>query len=362
MELDELLAMTVAKGASDLFLKVGVPPSVRIVGEIVNLGEEALTENNIKEMFNKMATERARKEFEDSNEMDLSYEIEKVGRFRVNVFRQRGHLGMALRYVKSRIPTFEELNLPVEQLRRISLLPRGLILVTGIAGSGKSTTLAAMIGFVNCNAQKHIVTVEDPIEFSFSDAKSIIDQREVGEDTKTFNSALKHVLRQNPDLIMIGEMRDKETIESALNAAESGHLVLSTLHTVNAMQAVERIMSLFPPHQHDFLRLQLSQLLQGVISQRLIKTKDGTGLVPAVEIMLATPTIKELLLSGKTNELYKAIKEGAYYGTQTFNQALMVLLQKDIISIDDALKAADNPEELKLELRGIIKGGGTSFR
>lgn len=355
MDLSTLFTVMVKEEASDLFLKVGTPPSLRVAGKIVSMGGPAITESIMKAMFDAITTSIAKKRFEEHGEADLSYEIFGVGRFRVNIFRQRSYLGMVFRHVRTKIQTFEELNLPDEQLKKLSLLPRGLILITGTAGSGKSTTLAAMIDFINHSLEKHVVTIEDPIEFIFADDRSIIDQREVGLDTEGFNMALKYVVRQSPDVIMIGEMRDKETVEAALNAAETGHLVLSTLHTVNAMQTVERMINFFPPYQHDFLKLQLSQLLEGVISMRLIPTKDGSSRVPAVELMLATPTIRELLLGGKVREIYKAVKEGTYYGTQTFNQSLMLLLQKDLISLEDALEAADSPDELKLELRGISK-------
>jgi twitching motility protein PilT len=247
------------------------------------------------------------------------------------------------------------------------MLPRGLVLVTGTAGSGKSTTIASMINYINETEERHIITMEDPIEFTYTDKKCVIDQREVGQDTDSFVSALKNAVRQSPDVIFIGEMRDLDTMNAAINAAETGHLVFSTLHSLNAMQTVDRIVQLFPTHHHNFLQLQLAQLLEGVISQRLIPTKDGTARMPAIEIMMATPTVQELLLHGKTRELYKALKEGSYYGCLTYNQSLKNMLERDLITLEDALSAADSPDELKLELRGIskdnqrsISGGGGS--
>jgi twitching motility protein PilT len=265
---------------------------------------------------------------------------------------------MVMRVIKSKIPTFEELNLPPENLKKLASLPRGLILVTGIAGSGKSTTLAAMLEYINENFSKHLVTVEDPIEYVYQDKRSIIDQREIGHDTQSFVDALKYVVRQSPDIILIGEMRDKPTMEAAISAAETGHLVFSTLHTPNAMQTVDRIMNFFEPHEHNFLRVQLSQLLEGVISQRLIPTKDLSTRVPAVEIMMATPTVRELLAAGKVRELYRATREGRYFGCITFNQSVKDLLDRDLITVEDAIDNADSPEELRLELRGITRDAG----
>ena len=356
MEMAGIFAAMVKEEASDLFLKVGVPPAIRVVGRVVSMGGSAITEENILEVFNEVCDDFAKKKFAEKGEVDISYEIYGVGRFRANVFRQRGYIGMVFRYVQSRIPSLEELNLPADTLKKIAEKPRGLILVTGTTGSGKSTTLAAMINHINYTQEKHIVTVEDPIEYAFADAKCIVNQRELGQDTETFASALKGVVRQSPDVIMIGEMRDSETVEAALHAAETGHLVLSTLHTINAMQTVERIMNFFPTHQHEFLKQQLSQLLVGVASMRLLRTKTGDRRVPAVELMVDAPTIRETLAAGKIRDLYKAIRDGGYYGMQTFNQALKSLIQGDHISLEDALAAADSPDELRLEIRGITKG------
>ena len=355
MELASIFAAMVKEDASDLFLKVGVPPSIRVVGRVVSMGGPPVTEESIMEIFNQVTDDFNKKKFSDEGEVDVSYEIYGVGRFRANIFRQRGYIGMVFRHIFSKIPTMEELNLPAEPLKRLSLLPRGLILVTGTAGSGKSTTIASMLNFINSNEEKHIVTVEDPVEFTFTDDKCVIEQREIGQDTHNFAKALKHAVRQSPDVIFVGEMRDLETMEAAVNAAETGHLVVSTLHSQNAMQTVDRIMNMFPVHQHEFLRMQMSQLLEGVVSQRLIPTKDGSARMPAIELMAATPTSRELILQGKTRELYKALKEGGYYGCMTFNHSLKSLLERDLITLEDALHAADSPDELKLELRGITK-------
>ncbi|MBI4563620.1 MAG: PilT/PilU family type 4a pilus ATPase [Planctomycetes bacterium] len=361
MDLTNIFATVVKEDASDLFLKVGSPPSLRVMGRVVSTGEPLITEEIMLEFFNQVTDDYNKKRFSERGEVDASYEIYGVGRFRANIFRQRGYIGMVFRHIHSKIPALDELNLPAETLKRLALLPRGLILVTGTAGSGKSTTIASMLHYINQNEEKHIITIEDPVEFTFTDDKCVFEQREVGQDTENFASALKHAVRQSPDVIFVGEMRDLETMEAAVNAAETGHLVFSTLHSPNAMQTVDRIMNLFPPHQHEFLRMQMSQLLEGVISQRLIPVKDGTSRMPAIEIMAATPTTRELLQQGKTRELYKALKEGAYYGCMTFNQSLKSLLERDLITLEDALAAADSPDELKLELRGIQKEAVARF-
>ncbi len=361
MEVASIFAAMVKEDASDLFLKVGVPPAMRVIGRVVSMGGQPLTEENMLEVFNEVCDDFAKKKFAEKGEVDVSYEIYGVGRFRANIFRQRGYIGMVFRHIRAKVPSMEELGLPADQLRRLALLPRGLLLVTGTAGSGKSTTIASMLEYINETEEKHIITVEDPIEFTFTDKKSVIDQREIGQDTDSFVAALKHAVRQSPDVIFIGEMRDIETMEAAVHAAETGHLVVSTLHALNAMQTVDRIINFFPPSSHAFLQLQMSTLLEGVISQRLLPTKDGTARMPAIELMAATPTVQELLLHGKTRELYKALKEGSYYGCMTFNQSLKSLLERDLITLEDALSAADSPDELKLELRGISKDAQRNF-
>jgi twitching motility protein PilT len=354
---EELFRHLVKEQGSDLILRVNGKPSVRIDGKVRFVSDIAMTSAAAQELFEKVLDQRQQDHFWKTGEADSAYEINGLGRFRVNVFRQRGRIGFVFRHVKSNIPELSSLNLPEEQLIKMVRMRRGLILVTGTAGSGKSTTLAAMLDWLNKNEQRHIVTLEDPVEFLFEDARSTFNQREVGVDTLSFTSALRHVVRQAPDVIMVGEMRDKETVESVLQAAETGHLVLSTLHTVNAVQTVERIISFFPPHHHGLIRMQLSMLLEGVVSQRLIAKRSDLGRVPAIELMAATPTVRELLAEGKTRELSKAIYEGAeHYGTMTFNQSLIRLLRLGKIGLEDALSASDNPDELKLEMRGILKG------
>jgi twitching motility protein PilT len=352
----ELLDEVIKRNASDIFLKIGAVPQIRVAGGLTPIANDVVPNEMMQELLELITDARTRKIFDTNGEVDGVFNFEGKGRFRVNIFRQSGKIGMVMRYVKSNIPSFESLGLPSQQLIKLATIPRGLVLVTGIAGSGKSTTLAAMIQYVSEKYRKHIITIEDPIEYVFKDRMSVIDQRELGIDTQSFSAALKHAVRQSPDIILIGEMRDKETIEAAISAAETGHTVFSTLHTMNAMQTIERITNFYQPHEHQFLRHQLALVLEGVVAQRLLPVKDGSARVPAIEIMLATPTIRELLHEGKTREIYKAIKEGSFYGTQTFNQSLKTLIQKDLVTEDIALHAADSPEELKMELRGIQRG------
>ncbi|MFH1023585.1 MAG: PilT/PilU family type 4a pilus ATPase [Planctomycetota bacterium] len=367
-QLNEMLQKMVEIGASDLIVKVGGYPSARVDGRVEILDKYLITSQVAQELLKEIAPQSLQDRFLQVQECDLSYDLPDVGRFRVNLFLQRGHVGMVFRHIKRRIPGFDELCLPRGPLEKIAALPRGLVIVTGVAGSGKSTTLAAVVEHINEKYQKHILTIEDPIEYLYVDKKSVISQREIGPDTPGFVSALKYCVRQSPDVILIGEMRDQETMSAAITAAETGHLVLSTLHTTNAPQTVERIISYYPVHQHDLVRQQMSLLLKGVICQRLLPRKEGQGRVPAVEIMLATPTIRELLAEGKTRSLYTAIREGTdYFGTQTFNQSLRKWYEAGVITLETALAASDNPEELELEVKGVLKGtrskdvGSTTF-
>jgi len=355
MEFHEMLRKMVVERASDLFIKVGGPPSLRIDGLIHFLDTEEVAPQDAQEIY-EIIEESRREPLPHALDVDTSYELPGIGRFRVNILHQRGQMGFVFRHIVSQVPGFDELNLPTEILKNLANEKRGLVLVTGNTGSGKSTTLATMIDFINQSFNKHVITIEDPIEFVFRDKMSIIDQREIGIDTTDFPVALRHALRQSPDVILIGEMRDRETMEAAISAAETGHLVFSTLHAINATQAVERITNYFPPHQHDLIRLQLSLVLQGVVSQRLVRSKEGQGRVPALETMINSPTVRELLREGKTPELYSAIKDGEYFGSQTFNQSLRRLYQADMITLEDAIQNADFPDELQMELRGVYKG------
>ncbi|HEU4394285.1 MAG TPA: PilT/PilU family type 4a pilus ATPase [Planctomycetota bacterium] len=363
-DMDVYFRLAVERGASDLFLQTGHPPMARINGSVKQIHDLPMTKEYATKLFEHMLQKRQQEVFYRDGEIDTSWEVEGVGRFRANVFQARGKTSMVYRHVKGQIPTMNELNLPITQCEKIANLKRGIVFATGITGSGKTTTLASIVDYINENSEKHIVTLEDPIEFVYANKRSLINQREVRSDTVDFKQGLRNVVRQNPDVIMIGECRDTETMEAALAAAETGHLVFTTLHTVNAIQTVERILSFFPPHQHQLIRQQLSLTLKAILSMRLIPRMEGFGRVPAIEILFDTPRIKELLLEGNTKAIGQATYEGReHYGTQTFNQAIHSLYKGGLISFEDALLNSDNPDELKLEIRGISKGakGGSAF-
>ncbi len=356
MEIEPILSLMVELQGSDLLLKAGVRPAMKVDGGVRIVGEDPLEEKFILGLFEKHANNHAKTRLQRDMEADVAIEFPGLGRFRANAFFQRGRLSLVMRRIFTHVGSYEDLALPAKALGHLAASPRGLVLVTGVAGSGKSTTLAAMIEHINQNHARHIITLEDPIEFIFEDKKSFIQQRELGLDTESYAGALKHIVRQSPDIIMIGEMRDLDTMMAALAAAETGHLVFSTLHTVDAPQTVERIIGFFPPHQHDLIHLQLSLLLRGVVSMRLVPRKDGKGRVPAVEVLVWTPTVRQLLEEGKTHELHKAIEGGSFYNMQTFNQSLITWLNSGLVGLNDALLASDDPDGLKLEMRGIRKG------
>lgn len=355
MEISELLVFALENKASDLHLSAGEPPMLRIHGEMIKIEMPPLTRDEVHRMIYDILNDQQRKVFEEDLELDFSFNLGDMGRFRVNVFRQLRGEAAVFRAIPTRIPTFEELNLP-PVLKEIARLEKGLVLVTGPTGSGKSTTLAAMIDLINTEEKGHIITIEDPIEFIHEDKKSIIDQREVGSDTSTFSSALRVALRQDPDVILVGEMRDFETIETALTAAETGHLVMSTLHTLNATETITRIISVFPPYHQKQVRLQLAAVLKGVISQRLVPRADGMGRVPAVEILVSTARVRECIIEkDKTNELLDAITKGVTtYGMQSFDQSLMFLLRDGLITYEEALKHCTNPDDFALRVKGIL--------
>lgn len=355
MELNEILAMALKAKASDVHIKAGLPPVYRIDGGLRPLpNAPRLSPENIRKMTYAMLSERQREEFEKNNELDLAYGVKGLGRFRVNMFTQRGSISAVLRTIPFNVSTLEELKLP-PVVKKITQNQRGLVLVTGTTGSGKSTTLASMIDAINSNRTEHIITIEDPIEFLHRDKKSIINQRELGVDTQSFAGALKSSLRQDPDVILVGEMRDYETIETALTAAETGHLVLSTLHTVDAQETINRIVGVFPPYQQRQVRLQLSAILKGVISQRLVPCADGKGRVPAVEVMVSTARVRELIDDKEKTKLLRDTIQNGYetYGMQTFDQSLMKLLNNELITYDEALRQSSNPDDFKLKLSGI---------
>ncbi len=394
MTIDDLLRQTVASKASDLHLTVGIAPMIRTWGKLQPLNHPALTPEDTFQLAYSMLNTFQKQKFEKNWELDLSYAVTGLGRFRVNVYRQRGSVGVAARVIPETIPAIEELNIPLV-LKDLCRMPRGLILVSGPTGHGKSTSLAAMISFINAERAAHIVTIEDPIEYVHHHKKSIINQRELGFDTQTFPNALRAVLREDPNVIMVGEMRDLETIAAALTIAETGHLVFATLHTANAAQSIDRIIDVFPPYQQQQIRVQVSTVLEAVVSQQLLpnmqftghhaerrqvaaavgaaaaravsvssagetKRKDWPtleelGRVPAVEIMMATPAIRNLIRESKTHQIHTAIQTGAQYGMQTMDQALYALYTRRLVSLENVLARAIFPEEL----RKLIERGGT---
>lgn len=355
--IDGFVSKLVSLEGSDLHVKVGAPPMVRVHGQLEALeGEEVLRPVDTMAIVEEMLSPELMQEFQANGEADLSYVVEGVGRFRVNAFRQRGSASVVMRFIPFGVPKLEELQLP-PAIGTLSREERGIILVTGTTGSGKSTTLAAMINEVNRTMPKHIVTIEDPIEFLHRDDKSIINQREVGADTISYTRALKRVLRQDPDIILIGEIRDSESAQIALSAAETGHLVLSTLHTLDATETINRMIDLFPPHERMQVRAMLAGTIRGIIGQRLIRTKDGEGRVAACEIMVATGRIRDFILDpDQTGQIQSAISEGEYYGMQTFDQALLKLIEQDRISYGEALQVASRPQDFRLMVQALGLG------
>ncbi len=353
--IDDLLRMAMSFGASDLHLRAGSYPVIRVNGELRPVsGVNRLSQEETLEMAFSMMSNRQKMHFKEVYEVDIGYGVSGLGRFRVNIFQQRNSIGIVARVISDHISGFNELGLP-PILNKIAEENRGLILVTGTTGSGKSTTLAAMIDHINKNRNSHIVTIEDPIEFLHKDKKSYITQREVDVDTRNFAEALRGSLRQDPDVILVGEMRDLETIETALVAAETGHMVFSTLHTLDASETLTRIISAFPPFQQKSIRIQLAGLLKAVVSQRLMKSAKGNSRVPAVEVLVSTPLIRDCILhEEKTSQIRDAITAGtSQYGMQTFDQSLFYLYQSGLIDLDEALRGSTNPDEFRLRLAGI---------
>lgn len=355
MDINDLLRKANAQEASDLHIKVGSPPILRIYGELTPLlSEKKISHEDATKIALSVMSQAQADLFKRKNDMDLAYSVPGLGRFRCNIFMQRGTVGLVFRVIPMRIPTIEELLLP-EVIKKISTEQRGLILVTGTTGSGKSTTLASMIDLINSTRTEHIMTIEDPIEYLHRDKKSIINQREIGNDTESFSKALRQALRQDPDVILVGEMRDFETIQTSLVAAETGHLVLSTLHTIDAMETVNRIIAVFPPYQHKQVRMQLASVLKSIISMRLVPKADGKGRVPAVEVLIATATIKDCILDpDKTKTISDIIEQGAiHYGMQSFDQSIFSLFKSGLITYEEALRRATNPDDFVLKVKGI---------
>ncbi len=362
MNIKEILQEMISRGASDLHLKVGTPPILRIHGSLCPMDLTPPSVQDLVQTAQQVLTPMQRELFESTREIDFAFGVPRLARFRANFYVQRGTIAMSFRYVPVEIRPLEELNLP-PVLRDLALRPRGLILVTGTVGSGKSTTLASMIDIINTEAPSHIITVEDPIEFLHRDKRSIVSQREVGSDTGSYPDALRYILRQDPDVILIGEIRDAETMKVALTAADTGHLVLSTLHTVDATQTVSRIISFFPPHQHQEIRYLLASTLQAVISQRLVADASGEARYPAVEIMIATGTVREYIRDPeKTVMIRQAIQEGfIQYRMQTFDQSLMQLYKERKITLEGAMRASSNPHEFSLRVKGIQASSDTTW-
>lgn len=343
--LNELLQKTIDSGASDLHLTVGVPPTVRLNGKLSSIGEVNLEPEDVEKFAREILKENYDKYLKEG-EIDTSYSMPGMGRFRVNVFKQRNSDAIALRVIALKILTLDDLKHP-PVLKDIVQKHRGLVLVTGPTGSGKSTTLAAMINEINNTRQAHIITLEDPIEYLHKHNKCIVNQREIGKDSKSYQSALKAILREDPDVIFVGEMRDLETISVAITAAETGHLVLSTLHTIGAAKTIDRIIDVFPPHQQQQIKIQLSSVLQGVISQQLIETADKKGRVSALEIMVTTPAIQNLIREGKTHQIESAVQTGSKYGMKTMDMAIAELYKKGFISLENAMASSVDKEMLR---------------
>ncbi len=364
MDLNLILGLAVRAGASDVHLKSGLPPIVRVRGQLRTMkNTPRLAAEQVGRMAVSMMNPVHKQRFKEQLDVDLAYTVEGVARFRVNVFQQRGIISVVLRVIPSELKSIEELLLP-EVLQRVALEERGLVLVTGTTGSGKSTTLAAMLQHINENRFAHILTIEDPVEFLIRDHHCIVNQREVGSDARDFASGLRAALRQDPDVILIGEMRDRETIETGLLAAETGHMVFSTLHTLNATETINRIISVFEPHYQDHIRRQLAGTLRAVISQRLVPRKDKRGRVPAVELMRVTARVREMIADPtRTREIPDAIAEGhGAYKTQTFDQSLMSLLQQDYVSYEEALRQCDNPDDFALRMSGVQASGSENWQ
>ena len=354
---EDILTYAVKNGASDVHLTVGSPPAVRVDGSIRFLKSDPLTPKDTHSFLEEILRPEQLERYEAAGDYDIAYSVAGLGRFRVNILRQRGSAGIVMRHVKSKILDFDSLHLP-ESMNRISEMRRGLVLITGTTGSGKSTTLASLIDKINETQRCHIVTLEDPIEYLHTNKRSILTQREISIDTMDFHVALRAAMREDPDVILIGEMRDQDTFQAAMSAAETGHLVFSTLHTTNAMMSVDRVLDMFPSNQHDQVRSQLALQLRALVAQRLLPTIDGKGRVPAVEVMFTNPAIAALIRENNVKQIPTAIAGGREDGMQTFNTSLVGLIKQRLISEEEAMWASDNPEELKMNLQGIYLSSG----
>jgi twitching motility protein PilT len=361
MDVAELLRYTVEMGASDLHLKAGNVPFIRVDGELRPSAFPALSPADTEAAGQALMPEHKSREFYATSEADFGYTLGGVGRFRVNVFRQRGNVGLAIRRVRSEIPTFEELRLP-PVIKDLAGSTRGLVLLTGPTGTGKTTTIASMIGYINRTRRAHIVTIEDPIEVVHDDDLSIIQQREIGQDTESYAAALRHVIRQDPDVVFIGEIRDADSALAGIQAAETGHVVISTLHTIDATETINRILDLFPPQQQREVRTSFAGALRGIVSQRLVPRADGKGRVPAVEVLIATGRVYDRIIDvDATVEIRDIIAEGEFYGMQTFDQALVKLVREGMVTEEDARRFSTNPHDFNLALKGVMTRGTPSL-
>ncbi len=355
MKIFDLFRLMVEKGASDLYLKVGITPAIRVHSDVRRLEGDPVMEEDMILASKILLTDYQQKMFDERPELDFAYTLESGERFRINLFRQQGHIGLVARFIADSDLTFAKLHLP-SVLKEMAELPRGLVVITGATGSGKSTTLASMIHHMNRTLNRHIVTIEDPIEFIHVDDQSVINQREVGYDTKSFQDALRHVVRQSPDVILIGEMRDQDTMLTAISAAETGHLVLTTLHTVDVFHSLDRIINYFPDHLKSQVRQELSLCLEGIVSMRLLRRADKTGRIPALEIMRSTPTIRKALVENELWKMREMMQRGREMGMQTFNQALLDLYKQEVITFEEAMSASSNPDEFRLNAKGLFTG------
>jgi twitching motility protein PilT len=353
MDIRELLQFMVQQNISDIHFKANCAPLIRLHGQLISSGKEVFTAELVRQIAHSLMSEHHRKQFEQDGELDLSYALDGVSRFRVNVYRQKGTLALSLRVIPWELRTFEQLHLPKSTLENLSATPSGLILIAGVTGAGKTTTLNAMLNHINENHAYNIITVEDPVEFYHKDKKSSISQREVGNDTKSFSTALKYILRQDPDVIAIGEMRDPETVAAAVIAAETGHLVLSTIHTVDAGHTMQRIVDSYPSAQQAQMRMAVANILRGVVAQKLITTADGKGRVPCMEILLMTPYIRQLITDGKISDVYSAMARGQSEGMITFDQDLLRLCKEGLITKEAALLETTRPDNFLSMLQGI---------
>ena len=354
MHIDELLRLVVKQQGSDLHMRAGEPPVIRVHGDLQRTDYPRLTRDDTKALIYDILSDERRHRFERDLELDMAYAIAGLARFRVNVFRQRGNVGAVFRLIPIRVQTIDELGLP-QVLKRIALLPRGLVLVTGPTGSGKSTTLAGMIDHINEHRNLHIVTIEDLIEFMHTDKMAAVNQREVEIDTHTFAAALRHVMRQNPDVILVGEMRDLETMQLAITAAETGHLVFATVHTTDAAQTMDRIVDVFEPARQEQIRMQLSVVIQAVVSQTLLHRQDRPGRAAAFEIMIATPAIRNIIRERKTHQIYSTIQTGHDLGMQTLDAHLLALYREGVVGFEDALAKSSNPAEFRQRARATTE-------